>query len=305
MAIQLEPGTAESLVRGEGTHGSRRSRRPLFSLPWRLRADVGLAIGCTVVGIYLVAAIFAPFIAPYNPNAQDFSAILSAPSLHHLLGTDQLGRDLLSRIIYGARVDLLISAAGSILACILGTALGSISGYVGRWVDVGFTRLMDMFQVIPFLIFAPVLLLVVGANVKGIIIAFALSDWVVYARLSRSRALVLRDLDFVSAARLGGLSRRRILRHHLLPNLVNESLVFLTMDMVIEITSIAALGYLGIGVQPPTPEWGQIMYEGQAFLTTKPWIIVAPGVAIVILGIALSLVSDSLLARQAARQRGG
>jgi len=304
VAVELEEPSTVDLLGGDPGLERARSRRPLFSLPWKLRTDIALAIGCAIVGIYLVVAIFAPYIAPYSPTHQDFSAILAPPSLHHLLGTDQLGRDVLSRIIYGARVDLLIAAAGSVLAFLLGTIVGATSGYIGHWVDVVLTRLMDMSQVMPFLIFAPVILLVVGASVKGIIVAFALSDWILYARLARSKALVLRDLDFVSAARLGGLNRRRILRHHMLPNLLNESLVFLAMDMILEIAAIAALGYLGIGVQPPTPEWGQIMYSGQAFLNTKPWIIIAPGVAIVILGIGLSLISDSLLARQAARQRG-
>jgi len=204
----------------------------------------------------------------------------------------------LSRIIYGGRVDLVAASSAALGACLIGTLLGLISGYAGGSVDLVLTRLMDMMQTIPHFTMLLVLLLVLGPGVRSLVVALIVVHWIVYARLIRGSVLVLRNQDFVSAARLAGLRTSRILVRHLLPNVGRQAITYLASDIVLAVTAIASLGYLGIGIQPPTPEWGSLINDGQDFLSSNWWLSVAPGVVVVVLGLGLALVSDSFNQRK-------
>jgi len=271
--------------------------RNRFSTP-RVRIPARLGVGLSIVSLYVLMAAFAPAVAPYNPLSQQITDALASPSGAHLLGTDQLGRDVLSRIIYGGRVDLVAASSAALGACLIGTLLGLISGYAGGSVDLVLTRLMDMMQTIPHFTMLLVLLLVLGPGVRSLVVALIVVHWIVYARLIRGSVLVLRNQDFVSAARLAGLRTSRILVRHLLPNVGRQAITYLASDIVLAVTAIASLGYLGIGIQPPTPEWGSLINDGQDFLSSNWWLSVAPGVVVVVLGLGLALVSDSFNQRK-------
>jgi peptide/nickel transport system permease protein len=264
----------------------------------RRRRSAKLIVGLGILCIYVIMAVLAPVVAPYNPLAQQIPDALAHPSLHHLLGTDQLGRDVLSRIIYGARVDLVAATAASVGACVVGTLIGLLTGYAGGWVDVVLTRVMDMVQTIPSFTLLLVLLLVLGPGARSLVIALIVTHWVVYARLIRGSVLTLRSQDFISAAWLAGLRVPRILLRHLLPNVGRQAVTYLASDIILAVTAIASLGYLGIGIQPPTAEWGSMINDGQDFLSSNWWLSVAPGVVVVLLGLGLALVSDSFNERK-------
>jgi len=264
----------------------------------RRRRSAKLIVGLGILCIYVIMAVLAPVVAPYNPLAQQIPDALAHPSLHHLLGTDQLGRDVLSRIIYGARVDLVAATAASVGACMVGTLIGLLTGYAGGWVDVVLTRVMDMVQTIPSFTLLLVLLLVLGPGARSLVIALIVTHWVVYARLIRGSVLTLRSQDFISAAWLAGLRVPRILLRHLLPNVGRQAVTYLASDIILAVTAIASLGYLGIGIQPPTAEWGSMINDGQDFLSSNWWLSVAPGVVVVLLGLGLALVSDSFNERK-------
>jgi peptide/nickel transport system permease protein len=264
----------------------------------RVRISPKLGVGLGIIVLYVLIAVFAPVVAPYNPLSQQISQALAHPSFTHPLGTDQLGRDVLSRIVYGARVDLVAGTAASLGACVIGTLIGLVTGYAGGWLDILLTRVMDMVQTIPSFTLLLVLLLVLGPGAQSLVIALIVTHWVVYARLIRGSVLVLRSQDFVSAARLAGLQRLRILVRHLLPNVGRQAITYLASDIILAVTAIASLGYLGIGIQPPTPEWGSMINDGQDFLSSNWWLSVAPGVVVVLLGLGLALVSDSFNERR-------
>jgi len=264
----------------------------------RRRRSAKLIVGLGILCVYVIMAVLAPVVAPYNPLAQQIPDALAHPSLHHLLGTDQLGRDVLSRIIYGARVDLVAATAASVGACMVGTLIGLLTGYAGGWLDVALTRVMDMVQTIPSFTLLLVLLLVLGPGARSLVIALIVTHWVVYARLIRGSVLTLRSQDFISAAWLAGLRVPRILLRHLLPNVGRQAVTYLASDIILAVTAIASLGYLGIGIQPPTAEWGSMINDGQDFLSSNWWLSVAPGVVVVLLGLGLALVSDSFNERK-------
>lgn len=256
-----------------------------------------MAVGLSIVSLFVFAAVFGPFITPYNPSAQNLDLLLAPPSLDHLFGTDELGRDVFSRWLAAAQLDLLLAVVATVLGAVLGVVFGLLSGYIGGWVDSFFNRLTDILQTLPGIVLLVVLLLVFGSGGQGILIALVGAGWVSYTRLTRAQVLSVRSHDYVLAARLAGLSHPRTMLRHVLPNVWLQSFVYMTSDVIIAITAIAALGYLGIGIQPPTPEWGQMIGIGQLYLRTAPWLTVIPGAMIVLLGFGLALVSDALTAR--------
>ena len=258
---------------------------------------VGLLVGAAIVTGYLLAALLAPWLAPHRPLELNVADALAAPSAEHPLGTDDLGRDALSRLLYAARVDLALGAAAGVAAYLLGTLVGLVSGYSGGWLDLALTRVMDVVQTMPAIVMIMVLLLVLGRGPAGIVAALALAGWVGYARLARGTVLAAANLDYVAAARLAGLGHPTILFRHVLPNVWGQGLVFLTSDIVLSVGAIAALGYLGIGLEASAPEWGQMISAGQGFLATNWWLSLAPGLAIVVLGLGLALVADALTDR--------
>lgn len=250
--------------------------------------------GSLMLLLLALVAVFAPIISPYEPTAQNMSAILQPPSFEHWLGTDQLGRDLFTRLIYAARTDLKIMVLAQIIPFCLGVSLGMIAGYCGKWVDHVIMLLTDTFIAFPFYLIVIIVAFVSGAGEKGIYITFMLVGWIVYARVVRGLSASFRKQEWIAAAKVLGISDFKIILRHLLPNVLPQAVVVLMTDMAALLVAIVTLGYLGIGIAPPTPDWGTMISDGQPFISTKWWLSAIPGFAVVYTGIALSLVGDGL-----------
>ncbi|OSN05820.1 nickel ABC transporter permease [Lonsdalea iberica] len=264
-------------------------------LPWlAFPRHLALRGGLTIVGLWALLAVFAPWVAPFDPIAQDPTASLMPPGLSHLFGTDNFGRDIFSRVIWGARVDLQICLLGVIFPFMIGTSIGALSGYVGGVVDTLLMRCIDIILAFPFLVLMLSIIAVLGPGLASFYIAMAMVGWVTYARLVRAQVLSLKHRDFMLAVRSLGFSHPRILFVHLLPNALTGSVVFAMSDCVLVLLNGAAISYLGLGVQPPTAEWGVMVAEGQSFITTAWWITTFPGLAIVLLAMGFSLLADGL-----------
>lgn len=273
--------------------GGRRSRRR--------RGRAKLVVGGAIVGLYVLAAILAPWLRPFDPLAQDVANALQGPSAHHLLGTDELGRDVLSRLLTAARIDLPVAALATLLPCLLGTALGVVSGYVGGWFDAVVMRISDLLQAFPTYILMIVLVFSLGPGVRSLLISFTVIGWVVYARLVRSEVLRIRSSEYVLAARTAGLGPARIIVRHVLPNTVKQSVVYLTSDLVFAVTALAAFSFLGFGIQQPTPEWGSMIAAAQPYLDQQPLLTIVPGIVITVLALGFALVGDALQDREGRR----
>lgn len=268
--------------------GQRLRRSRIGGLP------VTLLMGLGVTGSWIVLALAADLVAPYSPIAQNVAMALQPPSAEHLLGTDNYGRDILSRILYGARVDLQIGVFGVLFPFLIGNVIGLLSGYFGGIVDTLLMRILEVTIAFPFFVLVIAIISILGPGLISLYIALALVGWVSYARLTRAQVLILKKADFVGAARVLGYSNRRIMLRHLLPNAISPALVFAMTDMVLVILLGASLSYLGLGAQPPAAEWGVMIAEGQQFLASAWWICLFPGLAIVLLGLGLSLSADGL-----------
>lgn len=282
MAVAAEVFTEAQLV--EHRRGFRRRwyRTPSF---------VG---GVTILGVIVLAALFAPFITQHNPTDQDLLHTLAGPSSSHWLGTDDLGRDVWSRLVYGARTTLRVAFLAVIFPFTIGTVLGLAAGYYGGWLDTVTNWLVNVVVAFPFYVLIIALVFALGPGTRSIYIAITIVGWVSYTRIIRGEVLVAKRRDYVLAARAAGLSDRRILFRHLLPNVVTQAIVFACSDIVLDILAIVTLGYLGLGVQPPTPDWGRMIADGQTFLTTHWQLSTIPGIAIIITALGLSLLADGL-----------
>jgi len=270
---------------------------PASVAQWRRRfipRQHALVAGGCIIGLWLLAAILAPWLAPFDPINQDPSVSLVPPGSAHLFGTDNFGRDIFSRVVWGARVDLQICLLGVIFPFSLGTVLGALSGYLGGVVDAVVMRVIDIVLAFPFLVLMLAIIAILGPGLGSFYIAMAMVGWVSYARLVRAQVLTLKQRDFILAARSLGYSHTRILFRHLLPNALTGALVFSMSDCVLVLLNGAAVSYLGLGVQPPTAEWGVMVAEGQSFITTAWWITTFPGLAIVLLAMGFSLLADGL-----------
>jgi peptide/nickel transport system permease protein len=277
LEAELEPG---SVGRGLLWRRARRSR--------------SLIAGCTIIGLIVLAALLAPVLSPAPPNQQDLYHILSGFSAGHPLGTDELGRDVLSRLLFAARTDLRVGVLAILFPFCFGTMVGTLAGYYGRFVDAVAMRVVDVVIAFPFYVLVIGLVFVIGPGIRGIYIAFAVADWVVYARTVRATTLVVRESDYVAAARAAGIGNLRLLARHVLPNTIAQAIVYAMNDVVLVIVAVVTLGYLGLGVQPPTPDWGTMIGEGQDFLTTNWTLATIPGLAVVVTGLGLSLIGDGL-----------
>ena len=254
-----------------------------------------LTVGIIGTLFIILLGVFAPLVTAHDPLEHALTSRLLPPgSLGHLLGTDQFGRDVFARIIYAIRIDLTIGFLGVLFPLIIGTILGSLAGFFGKWVDTIIMRLLDIFTAFPYLILLIAIVAVLGPSIRNLFIALTLSGWTSFARLIRGEILVVRELEYIEAARSLGYSTRRIIWRHLLPNVMTPALVFAMSDVVLTIIFSASLSYLGLGVRPPTPEWGAMINEGQVFLRDAWWIVTFPGFAAVIVGIFLSLIGDGL-----------
>ena len=261
----------------------------------RMFATNGLATaGAAVIILFTVIAVFAPFFAPYDPYFINLDNRLARMSAAHLLGTDAFGRDVLSRIFYGARISLVIGLTPSALALIIGTVLGLIAGFMGKAADFIIMRLADVVLSFPSLLLAMVIMYTLGASLLNLFIALSVIDWGVTARTVRAQTLSLREKDFVEAARALGVKKRLIMLRHILPNCVPSLMVILTLDIPTAVLAEAGLSFLGVGAQPPQASWGLMVSENKSYLFTAPWVALAPGVAIVLLVLAFNFVGDGL-----------
>lgn len=258
---------------------------------WR-RIPVVAGIGFAIILAWVVAALAAPWVAPFDPIAQDLSATLQPPGGSHWLGTDNFGRDVLSRIIWSARIDLQMGVFGVLFPFLIGTTIGALSGYAGGLIDTLLMRLLDVTMSFPFFVLIIAIVATLGPGLISFFIALALVGWVSYARLIRAQFLVMKEADFVLAARCLGYGHARIVFRHILPNAIMPAVVFSMSDAVIDILLGSSLSYLGLGIQPPTAEWGVMIAEGQTFIASAWWISFFPGLAIICLAIGFSMLAD-------------
>jgi ABC-type dipeptide/oligopeptide/nickel transport system permease subunit len=266
----------------------------------RLRRDPFALLGAAIILALIMVALFAPALAPQDPAYQDYTGGLTlegspiAHSSQHLLGTDNLGRDVLSRLIYGARVSLVVGIVANGLALLIGVVLGTLAGYFGRWVDVGIMRLTDTMLSFPVLLFAVALGAMLHPGIGIVVVVIAVTFWTWTARIVRGQVLSLREKEFVEAARSLGASHARILVHHVLPQLLPVVIVYGTLGTATAILFEASLSYLGAGVQDPTPAWGKMASDGTSWYHTAPWLISYPVVAIVLTVLGFNLLGDGL-----------
>ncbi len=263
-------------------------RRALPRLRWTLIA------GLAIILASLALAIWPGLFAPYDPLSFDYNALLQAPSAAHPFGTDNFGRDVLSRVIWAYRVDLQIALFATLPALVIGCTIGAIVGYYGGWGDIVFGRTVDAVITFPFLVLVIAIVAVLGPGLMNMYIAVGVVGWVFYARLLRAEIRVQRQLDYAAAGRVMGYTDLRIICRHLLPNAITPIIVYWMTDMALGILLGSSLGYLGLGAQPPTAEWGVLIADGKNFMTTGWWISIFPGIAIVVTGLGLSLLGDGM-----------
>jgi peptide/nickel transport system permease protein len=250
--------------------------------------------GLILLFLFALSALGAPLLAPENPAAQRLGEGLQGPSAAHPFGQDRLGRDILSRVLYGGRVSLLVGLVTVGVSLTVGATVGSISGYFGGWIDELLMRLVDIFLAFPGILLAIALTAVLGPSLRNVVIALSAMGWVGYARITRAQILTLRELEFVQAARALGAHPLRILFRHLLPNALSPLIIEATFGMAGAILSEAGLSFLGLGVQPPTPSWGSMMSEGRSYLLIAPHLTLFPGGVLALVVLALNFLGDGL-----------
>ena len=268
---------------------SRLSRRTGMLL-----RDRGASISVVMMVILVLIAIFAPLLAPFDPTAQDVTAALRGPGWTHLLGTDEYGRDLLSRIIYGTRPALEVGLLSVTLAGCIGTPFGLLAGYVGGWLDSVISGVVDVLLSFPMLLLAIFVVTLAGSSVGTVIVAIGFAQIPIFVRLARGSSLVIRELDYVAASQSFGARSVRILRCHILPNAIGPLVVMLTLGIASAIREEAGLSFLGLGVQPPAPSWGNLIRDGVDNILDAPWLALFPGLLLTISVLAFNLIGDAV-----------
>ena len=258
------------------------------------RRNPSLFYGIVVVGLVTLIAIFSRQLAPYDPIEQDLRNILAPPSREHLLGTDNYGRDVFSRILCATPLDLTVGVLSVVFPLLIGIVVGMISGYYGGIIDNIFMRLVDVVVAFPFMVLIIAMITVLGPGLMNVIVAVTIGSWIIYARIVRGQVLVAKKLEYVMAAKMSGFSDMRIMMRHIMPNVVTTAVLFGALDVALDILLAATLGFLGLGVQPPRPEWGAMIAEGRTFLVQAWWVSTFPGFAIVITGGGFTLLADGL-----------
>jgi len=279
------------------TPTSRRHARLAVSYQnWlKLRANTMAMVGLVILLALAFIAAFAPWLAPHDPLAQDLAARLRPPmSPGYLLGSDGLGRDILSRMIFGSRITLYIVMLVALVAPIVGLFVGTVAGYVGGWVDLVLMRITDIFLAFPRLVLALAFVAALGAGIENAVLAISLTAWPPYARIARAETLTIRNSDYIHAVRLQGAGPFRIIIRHIWPLCISSLVVRVTLDMAGIIITAAGLGFLGLGAQPPMPEWGAMISDGRRFILDSWWVATMPGLAIFTVSLAFNLVGDGL-----------
>mgnify|MGYP001049081369 FL=1 len=261
----------------------------------RFTANKLAVVGLVIILALIFVAAFAPLLAPKSPYIGDLkNARLMAPSTEFWLGTDDQGRDILSRLIYGSRLTLQVVFLVAVIAAPIGLLVGTVSGYAGGWVDAVLMRITDIFLAFPKLVLALAFVAALGPGIENAIIAIALTSWPPYARIARAETLTVRRSDYISAVKLMGASPIRIVLRHIMPLCISSLIVRVTLDMAGIILTAAGLGFLGLGAQPPLPEWGAMIASGRRFILDQWWVAAAPGVAILIVSLGFNLLGDGL-----------
>ena len=261
----------------------------------RLLRNFAFTAGALLTVALVLVALAAPLLAPFDPNTQDTSRRLESPSKQHLLGLDELGRDVLSRIVFGARISLRVGFSVVLVASIIGVALGAMSGYFGGWTDTIIMRITDILLAFPGILLAIAMVAVLGPSINNVILALATIGWVGYARLVRGQVLKVREMEYVTAAKALGAKSPRVILRHVLPNVINPVIVMATLGLAGAILSEAALSFLGLGVQPPTPSWGAMLTSGRRYLGLANHLAIFPGAAIMAAVMGLNFLGDGLI----------
>ncbi|MEH7829612.1 nickel transporter permease [Gemmobacter denitrificans] len=288
--------TLTTWLRDPNPSSRRQAKLGQAYLGWlRLRRNPLAMAGLVIIGLLLVVAAFAPWLAPHDPIAQNLQNRLMPPgTAGHVLGTDDFGRDILSRILYGARITLAVIALVAVTAPVLGLIIGTVAGYFGGWVDAVLMRVTDIFLAFPRLILALALVAVLGPGIENAVLAIALTAWPPYARVARAETLTVRNADYIAAIRLQGASAPRIIWGHVVPMCLPSVIIRVTLDMAGVILIAAGLGFLGLGAQPPLSEWGLMISAGRKYLFEQWWVATMPGLAIFIVSLGFNLLGDGL-----------
>lgn len=273
----------------------RQARLGRFYQGWlTFRANHLAMAGLVILVLLLLTAAFAPVLAPYSPYAQNLANRLQPPSAEHWMGTDSLGRDILSRLIWGSRITLMIVGMVALIAPVIGLFIGTVAGFAGGWVDQVLMRITDIFLAFPKLILALAFVAALGAGIGNAVLALAITSWPPYARLARAETLTVRNADYIAAARMQGAGRLRLLVGHIWPLCISSMIVRVALDMAGIILSAAGLGFLGLGAQPPMPEWGAMISDGRTYILDFWWVAAMPGLAIFTVSLAFNLLGDGL-----------
>ncbi len=261
---------------------------------WRVLAQPGVRIGGTIVLFFVILAVFAPLIAPYGPTEPDWLAVRQAPSSAHWFGTDDLGRDVLSRVIFGARSSLGAGVIAAVVALVFGVPLGLVAGYYGGLIDMAISRCTDALLACPFLVLAIALAAFLGPSLQNAMIAIGISAMPIFIRLTRGQVITVKGEDYVTAVRAQGLGDAAIIVSHILPNVLAPIVVQTTITIAVAVLAEASLAFLGLGQRPPAPSWGSMLDIARQFLTEAPWMAVWPGLAIVVVVLGFNLLGDGL-----------
>jgi peptide/nickel transport system permease protein len=261
---------------------------------WRV-TNVELAVGGAIVGVILFLVIFAPLFTSFDPTDQDLVNALAAPGGAHLLGTDNLGRDVWSRLLYGGRSDLFIATIAVVVPLVFGTIVGAICGYFGGWFDMLVMRIGDIVAAFPFYVLVIALVFVLGSGATSVFVAISVVSWVSYARIVRAETMIVRDREFIDACKTAGFNKGRIVLRHIIPNTATQAVVYAMSDIVLNISVIVTLSFFGLGIVPPTPDWGQMMSDGRQFMASGRYeLILIPGAAVVLTSLGLSFLGDGI-----------
>lgn len=281
------------------TGGNTAIQAEKVSGPWRdawraFRKNKIAMIGLIMIVLFVIIALLAPVIAPYDFKAQELGDRLKPPSSEHWFGTDDLGRDLFTRVLYGARISLWVGTFSVIGSIILGTFLGILAGFYGKWIDMIISRLFDILLAFPSILLAIAIVAILGPSLQNALYAIAIVNIPTYGRLVRAKVLSLKNEEYITAARAIGMKNSGILLRHVLPNSLTPIIVQGTLGIATAIIEAAALGFLGLGAQPPSPEWGKMLSDSRQFIATAPWTVVFPGISIMLTVLAFNLMGDGL-----------
>jgi ABC-type dipeptide/oligopeptide/nickel transport system permease subunit len=292
--------------------GAAMPRRRRFGRLAVLVGDPGARVALAVIAGFVLLAVFAPLIAPADPTAQDVANALLPPGADHWFGTDEFGRDILSRMIYGARPALLVGVLSALLAMVIGVPLGMLAGLEGGWIDTAISTVVDVMLSFPPILLALLVVALIGSGVVVLVVAIGIAHVPIFIRLARSSTLLVREMDYVAASRTFGARRLRVLRQHVLPNIVGPLIVMGTLSIAGAIREEAGLSFLGIGIQPPTPSWGNLIRDGVDMIMNAPWLALIAGGCVTLSVLAFNMLGDSIrdaldprdLAASATRKEG-